>query len=165
MPGGGGWHSAFPGDRARPRKPPRSGRSRGFDVLTVPSGGGPRLPEWLAHPARQPVTLYQQLIQMACPPGYCVVCGNIIKHRYEEYFGPPECSECGADLTYPELVTPASVLDPFAGSGTSLHASWLEGRDSINFDFQGEYTQKMRRRLCWLQDGHPLPKRKSGRAG
>lgn len=39
------------------------------------------------------------------------------------------------------------VLDPFAGSGTTLKAAWLEGRRSIGFEVEPGYVGIARRRL------------------
>jgi DNA modification methylase len=43
------------------------------------------------------------------------------------------------------------VLDPFAGSGTTLMAALLEGRDAIGIELEQEYFEIMRRRVEAVQ--------------
>lgn len=40
------------------------------------------------------------------------------------------------------------VIDPFAGSGTSLRAAFLEGRDYLGSDVSVEYVEKAQKRLA-----------------
>jgi hypothetical protein len=43
------------------------------------------------------------------------------------------------------------VLDPFAGSGTTIAAALLEGRDAIGIELDAEYFEIMRRRVEAVQ--------------
>jgi len=54
-------------------------------------------------------------------------------------FGPT-CT-CDAD------VTPCTVLDPFAGAGTTLLAARELGRDSIGIEVNPEYADMARKRI------------------
>jgi len=42
------------------------------------------------------------------------------------------------------------VLDPFAGSGTTLLAARLLNRSSIGFELSPEYTEILKARTGWL---------------
>jgi site-specific DNA-methyltransferase (adenine-specific) len=52
------------------------------------------------------------------------------------------------------LVTPpgGTVLDPFAGSGTTLVAAVLEGFDAIGCEMTDEYLPIIEGRVAWAQD-------------
>jgi site-specific DNA-methyltransferase (adenine-specific) len=52
------------------------------------------------------------------------------------------------------LVTPpgGTVLDPFAGSGTTLVAAVLEGFDAIGCEMTDEYLPIIRGRVAWAQE-------------
>ena len=51
------------------------------------------------------------------------------------------------------LVTPpgGTVLDPFAGSGTTGIAAHLEGFDFIGIEREAEYAQIARARIAWWE--------------
>jgi hypothetical protein len=51
---------------------------------------------------------------------------------------------CDCDAGEP---IPATVLDPFIGSGTTCHVAEELGRDSIGIDLSGDYVQMARRRI------------------
>jgi site-specific DNA-methyltransferase (adenine-specific) len=46
-----------------------------------------------------------------------------------------------------------TVLDPFAGSGTTLLAASDLGRDYYGFDISDEYCEMARQRLCQQEGG------------
>jgi hypothetical protein len=46
------------------------------------------------------------------------------------------CKSCGADLTVPGALRPGLVIDPFLGSGTTLHAAMLHGRRGLGCDLR-----------------------------
>jgi len=48
------------------------------------------------------------------------------------------------------------VLDPFAGSGTTLVVAKKLGRRYIGFELSGEYAQQARRRLAQARVGDAL---------
>jgi len=52
-----------------------------------------------------------------------------------------------------KLVTPpgGTVLDPFAGSGTTLVAATLEGFDAVGVEFTEEYVPIIEGRVAWAQ--------------
>jgi site-specific DNA-methyltransferase (adenine-specific) len=52
-----------------------------------------------------------------------------------------------------KLVTPpgGTVLDPFAGSGTTLVAATLEGFDCIGVEFTEEYVPIIEGRVAWAK--------------
>jgi len=64
----------------------------------------------------------------------------------------PTCS-CGVAET-----VPATVLDPFAGSGTTLLVAAKNGRHSIGIELQADYVPLIRRRLAGLETDlvHPV---------
>ena len=51
------------------------------------------------------------------------------------------------------LVTPpgGTVLDPFAGSGTTLVASVLEGYDAIGVEMTDDYLPIINGRVAWAE--------------
>ena len=55
------------------------------------------------------------------------------------------------------MVTPpnGTVLDPFAGSGTTLVAAVLEGFDSIGMELTAEYLPIIRGRVAWALSQPP----------
>jgi site-specific DNA-methyltransferase (adenine-specific) len=48
------------------------------------------------------------------------------------------------------------VLDPFAGSGTTLAVAKKLGRRWIGFDLSSDYTANVYRRLAAIRNGDPL---------
>jgi site-specific DNA-methyltransferase (adenine-specific) len=50
---------------------------------------------------------------------------------------------------------PAVVLDPFAGTGTTLVAAWLEGQQGIGIDLDPAYIEIARARLAALAEPAP----------
>jgi DNA modification methylase len=52
------------------------------------------------------------------------------------------------------LVTPpgGTVLDPFAGSGTTLVAAVLEGMNAIGCEMTDEYLPIIRGRVAWAEE-------------
>jgi DNA modification methylase len=55
------------------------------------------------------------------------------------------------------LVTPpgGTVLDPFAGSGTTLVAAVLEGMNAIGCEMTDEYLPIIEGRVAWAEAGEP----------
>jgi site-specific DNA-methyltransferase (adenine-specific) len=52
------------------------------------------------------------------------------------------------------LVTPpgGTVLDPFAGSGTTLVAATLEGFDAIGIEMTDDYLPIIEGRVAWAEE-------------
>lgn len=116
-------------------------------------------PSSLAHYAMWPAKLAERLILSMCPAEVCVQCGeprrriekveqvptrphnvNALNRqgiggldsetreaRHSTTLGWSDCG-CGAGFT------PGTVLDPFAGTGTTLAVADLHGRDAIGID-------------------------------
>ncbi|MGP8073093.1 MAG: DNA methyltransferase [Thermoplasmata archaeon] len=60
---------------------------------------------------------------------------------------------CGTDETVPSI-----VLDPFAGSGTTLAVAHRLGRRSIGIELKPEYAGLARRRWSVADLSSPLPR-------
>ena len=70
--------------------------------------------------------------------------GSTLKHSREHYtLGWQRTCECG---TF-EPPIPATVFDPFAGSGTTLQVARALGRNGVGLDLSLEYLQLARTRL------------------
>ncbi len=78
-----------------------------------------------SHYAVYPPELPRRLIASMCPARVCTVCGEPSRRIVESGW-----SDCGHDDAW----RPGVVLDPFAGSGTTLHVAHGLGRDSIGID-------------------------------
>lgn len=85
------------------------------------------------HFATWPRSLVEPMIRMATSDGGCCErCGEqseVVRDRYE-----PRCG-CEAPLV------PCTVLDPFAGSGTTGEVAAAVGREYIGIDLQDEYRE------------------------
>jgi DNA modification methylase len=58
------------------------------------------------------------------------------------------CPHCKADLTRPGATRAGVVLDPFAGSGTTLAVAERLGRDAIGIELNGDYVELARKRIA-----------------
>lgn len=70
----------------------------------------------------------------------------------------PTCDCVQAGTSEPYECVPCRVLEPFAGSGTTLMVAELLGRDSVGIELNPEYIEIAERRI---QKGLPLTWRKS----
>ena len=63
------------------------------------------------------------------------------------------------------LVTPPGgvVLDPFAGTGTTGAAAWLEGFSAVLIEREAEYRADIARRMTLMREG-ALERRKAANA-
>lgn len=104
------------------------------DVWTIPTQ-----PYAGAHYATFPIKLPRKLINLMCPQQVCTTCGKP-KRRITERT-TLGWSDCGHN-TWRRGV----VLDPFAGSGTTLVAASELGRDSIGIDIDARNLDLARQR-------------------
>lgn len=73
-----------------------------------------------------------------------------LERRSETTGWQPTC-DCGED------VTPCVVLDPFAGSGTTLAVSERLGRDSLGIELNPDYIAMAERRIRSVDPTQPIP--------
>lgn len=73
-----------------------------------------------------------------------------MERRSETTGWQPTC-DCGAD------VTPCVVLDPFAGSGTTLAVAERLGRDSLGIELNPAYIAMAERRIRSVDPTQPIP--------
>jgi site-specific DNA-methyltransferase (adenine-specific) len=138
------------------------------DVWTIPTA-----PYKGAHYATYPPALPRRLINLMCPREVCVVCGEP-RRRIVERLNPlgmdnhkvkaranagPGKGTLSAPVHDPERVTlgwtdcghdnyrRGVVLDPFAGSGTTLAAAAETGRDAIGIDLDERNLELARQRI------------------
>ena len=97
---------------------------------------------------------------------FCGLLQKTFVDRVIFYIAKASKSERGTGNTHPtvkpvklmrylvRLITPpgGTVLDPFAGSGTTLLAAEREGFDSIGIEMNPEYCEIIRKRMA-----HPEP--------
>jgi site-specific DNA-methyltransferase (adenine-specific) len=120
-----------------------------------------------AHYATYPLTLPRRLILAMCPARVCTVCGWPSERIVHDEGQPPGrrqyraingqlsvdtgtsrnvstlgWSDCGHNTW-----RPGTVLDPFAGSGTTAVAAALENRDCILIDIDARSVELVDRRL------------------
>lgn len=139
----------------------------GHDLWTVTTR-----PSKLAHYAMWPPTLADRLVQSMCPEQVCATCGEprrriehhertfdnvtassgrstVAKHggalgsTYQVSRSTVGWSDCGHDSWAPGV-----VLDPFAGTGTTLAVAHLRDRDAIGFDIDERNRELYPRRLA-----------------
>jgi DNA modification methylase len=108
-----------------------------------------------AHFATYPEKLIEPIIKAATSErGVCPECGapwaRVLEKDDIERERPngwrPTC-ECSNDPETAPAAAPATVLDPFAGSGTTALVSRKLGRSSIGIELSEEYTDMARRRV------------------
>lgn len=116
-------------------------------------------PSSLAHYAMWPAKLAERLVLMMCPREVCTVCGEPRRRLTERpnavgrghaRVGSPTAGNRTSSTLAPDVSTvttigwsdcghggqwePGLVLDPFAGTGTTLAVADLHGRDAIGID-------------------------------
>jgi len=101
-----------------------------------------------AHFATFPMTLPKRLIEAMCPQRVCTECGTPSTRitgdaEYASTLGWTDC-ECSTDDTHWRT---GIVLDPFAGSGTTLEAAQLLGRHAVGIDLDSRNAQLARERV------------------
>lgn len=107
-----------------------------------------------SHYATFPAALVEKPIDAMTPHRVCTVCGEpsrrIVDQDNGETVGWSDCGCDGADTRWRNGV----VLDPFAGSGTTLAVATGMGRDAIGIDIDGRNVHLARERVgMFLAEG------------
>jgi tRNA G10 N-methylase Trm11 len=68
-------------------------------------------------------------------------CGTFVQHEWKTLGWQPAC-DCAATGTIP-----GTVLDPFAGSGTTLAVAAEQGRNAIGCELNAEYIALAKKRI------------------
>lgn len=130
----------YPGDRDEseiPMKPEDAlhpnGKNPG-DIIESPVEPFPD-----AHFAVYPGKLCKRPIKATCPPEVCAACSTPFDRTQE----PPE-PRCGCETNKTE---PGIVLDPFAGSGTTLVVAKELGRQFVGVDINPDYVAMAQKRV------------------
>lgn len=155
----------------------RNGKNPG-DVWTIPTGCDGR-----GHQATFPEALVERPILATCPERICVQCDRawtrptrIVTRQTAE--GPRHTRQVGqlghCDCFAP--TRPGVVLDPFAGTGTTLAVAKRLGRDFLGVELNPKYASLAARRLgvggCAASGrdhlsarrfSHPKPQKEVGR--
>lgn len=120
----------------------------------IPNGTLPVLDTWIiptgryqgAHYATYPEALCVVPIQSMCPEEVCRVCGEP-RRRVIVDGEEPTWTDCGHGNYRPGM-----VLDPFAGSGTTLAVAVGHGRDAIGIDIDERNCELAKQRIgMWLE--------------
>lgn len=118
-----------PGHESMPGNPYGASLQDTWRIPTHPYAG--------AHYATWPPALCVAPILAMCPERVCTTCGEPSQH-----LAPDEWTDCGHD-TWRRGV----VLDPFAGTGTTLAVAEGHGRDSIGIDLDRRNADLARERV------------------
>lgn len=165
-----GYRGAFGGDEGPSFNPAGRNLRNVWDFPTAP------MP--LAHFATFPPELPERCIKAGCPPEVCVKCGKarerIVESRrlgrdwnrnnreggdrlamgqstsegMTDDYQPPITTgwtDCGCGAGF----APGVVLDPFAGSGTTLMVARQLGRKAIGIEISAEYAEMAAKRLAY----------------
>lgn len=149
--------------RTRTTNGPKQDADRS-EVLTanysqrVPShpGGAPPLDWWKvntkgypgSHYATYPPELIDRLVKSMCPQRVCTVCGEPPR-RVTAAYETIGWTDCGHDSWRRGV-----VLDPFAGSGTTLAVATGHGHDAIGIDLDERNLHLARERVgMFLEEG------------
>jgi SAM-dependent methyltransferase len=141
------------GVTSRPNVGKSADRDGNFDTLAIvgdDGGGAPPLDWWEiptqpykgAHYATWPAALCVPLVKMMCPEDVCRECGEPRRRIVGDTVDPIGAAFCGHD-DYRRGV----VLDPFAGSGTTLAVATGHGRDAIGIDIDPRNADLARGRI------------------
>lgn len=144
---GGDRESPYPGDREwrRNGSPPPEPKSR----ARVCRCG--RSDAWLSHFATFPEDIPRLAIMAGSSArGCCSACGTPLRRASDGVEWMPGCSCVGAG------VVPCRVLDPFAGSGTTVRVATDLGRLGIGLDYSWDYLQLFARHRIITTMGLPL---------
>ena len=76
--------------------------------------------------------------------------GSTLKHTVPTFTVGWEAT-CSCDAP----IVPCVVLDPFAGSGTTLSVAKRLGRDAIGFELSPEYAKLAEKRIAETPDRQP----------
>jgi DNA modification methylase len=105
-----------------------------------------------SHPTVKPIDLMRWLVRLVTPPELrCATCngagGRTIggPDEFGNYDGE-ECPTCGGPGT-----APGTILDPFAGSGTTGIAAALEGFNFIGIEREHEYVEIAKARIAFWE--------------
>src|SRR5690606_32501715 len=174
---GGGWHQgkanrpdSMPGARGvhLRRALERAGILTTLEALDVSPKGYSG-----AHYAVWPPELVRLLVQEMCPPRVCTTCGEpsrrLVDRQTQNMGNYHPCRDGGATTAGTKRTTykathlgwsdcghgtwrPGLVLDPFAGSGTTLAVASGMGRDSIGIDIDERNADLARERVGMFLD-------------
>jgi len=108
------------------------------DVFTISAGAAGK---GSGHQAPWPESLAYRMIDTQCPLAVCTACGRPARYVLAE----DAWTDCKHDLWRRGM-----VLDPFAGSGTTLVVANGAGRDSIGIDLDGENAVRVRNKIGGL---------------
>ena len=145
-------------------------------------------PSSLAHYAMWPAKLAERLVLSMCPAEVCSACGEprrrvehaansvgkAVRSRNEGRGGRTDCLVSSAGPQVSDMVTTGwtdcgcgapwtagTVLDPFAGTGTTLAVANLHGRNAIGIDVDARNRDLLAPRTAEVKRnlfGTPLPK-------
>lgn len=148
-----------------------SGMKNPGDVWTIPTQ-----PHKDAHFAIYPDALIEPVIKAACPAKICPECGWVRERIVKEIRGDvvksivvskDNCNPKSGGSTYRPLIDkytigwtscdcdagwiPGTVLDPFAGTGTTMKVAKKLGRNTIGIELSEEYCKIIKRNLLFHQ--------------
>lgn len=99
------------------------------------------------HPTVKPLKLMEYLIKLVMPPN---VQETSISSQEQKGMESP-----GKELDVPQKAKGGMLLDPFAGSGSTILAAKRLGFSAIGIEKQAEYVEIARKRIADKEQDHP----------
>lgn len=126
----------------------------GFQYFILSRSGSK--PDATGHPNQKPLDLMRWIVSKLpkAKGETCRECNGKGRPGWPECTVATFCHYCDGKGVSP--ATPTSILDPYAGSGTTLVAAQAEGFDSIGFERNPEYFAIAERRIAEAQAALPL---------